>query len=288
MNNDQCRVLIQKYESHRVLWDVKLKNYHNKEYREDAWKTISNEMQIPVCELKRKMTALMGSYRREKSRRKRRLRSAEGGIYTSKWFAFDCFHFLSGKDAPSETTDTTAARDELEHSTAMDTSAEDKGTQTTICSDNRSIQTVSAPVYKIPTAPHRRKKRAADTNQDSMLTEACSLLYKRIDSPTDPYIIFGQHIANELRKYDPRTLAHVKHAINNIVFDADMGKYNAPNNYGYHDQPHVSAQRPCTPGSVAATYSDSSAATPPPNNQSPTPTSGIACTDDEDEVPSKV
>ena len=65
-----------------------------------------------------------------------------------------------------------------------------------------------------------------------MLTEAYNLLHKRIDSPTDPYIIFGQHIANELRKYDPRTLAHVKHAINNIVFDADMGKYIGTNNYG--------------------------------------------------------
>lgn len=203
MDNEQCRVLIRKYEIHRVLWDAKLKNYHNKEYREDAWKAISNEMQIPVCELKRKMTALMGSYRREKSRRKRRLRSGsknliflvsrviadlcakteqihclklwnytcwcftyfytlpldwcknqttfkiwtypvvalrfslntldsrrifgrkwlavdlkisnyvfrytgQGGVYTSKWFAFDCFSFLSGKDAPSETTDTTA------------------------------------------------------------------------------------------------------------------------------------------------------------------------------------
>ena len=291
MDNEQCRVLIRKYEIHRVLWDAKLKNYHNREYREDAWRAISHEMQIPVCELKRKMTALMGSYRREKSRRKRRLRSAQGGIYTSKWFAFDCFSFLSGKDAPNETTDTTAdpeAATELEPSTAIETTAEDKETQTAICSDNRSIQTIRAPVYKIPTAPHSRKKRAADADQDTMFTEAYNLLHKRIDSPTDPYIIFGQHIANELRKYDPRTLAHVKHAINNIVFDADMGKYIGTNNYGYHDQPHVSSQRPYTPGSVAATYSDSSTPTPPPNNQSPTPTSGIACTDDEDEVPSKV
>ena len=60
MDNEQCRILIRKYEIHRVLWDAKLKNYHNREYREDAWRAISNEMQIPVCELKDENDSING------------------------------------------------------------------------------------------------------------------------------------------------------------------------------------------------------------------------------------
>ncbi|KAG6438900.1 hypothetical protein O3G_MSEX000311 [Manduca sexta] len=44
-------------------------------------------------------------------------------------------------------------------------------------------------------------------------------------SNTDPYFTFGQNLANELRKYDSRTLSYVKRAINNVIFEADLGKY---------------------------------------------------------------
>lgn len=38
----------------------------------------------------------------------------------------------------------------------------------------------------------------------------------------DQYYMYGLYIANELRKYDKLTLAKVKHAINKIIFDADL------------------------------------------------------------------
>ncbi|CAH0719251.1 unnamed protein product, partial [Brenthis ino] len=37
------------------------------------------------------------------------------------------------------------------------------------------------------------------------------------------------HVAAELRKYDPITLARVKHSINTIIFDADMACINQLN-----------------------------------------------------------
>lgn len=39
--------------------------------REDTWKDIGNEMKMPVQDLKKKMTTLLASYRREKSRIKK-------------------------------------------------------------------------------------------------------------------------------------------------------------------------------------------------------------------------
>jgi hypothetical protein len=72
-----------------------------------------------------------------------------------------------------------------------------------------------------------------------MLLQAFDILKYSAATPTDPYFTYGQHIANELRKYDPSTLAQVKHAINNVIFEADMGKYS----YGYFTKNYSQAQR---------------------------------------------
>ena len=93
---------------------------------------------------------------------------------------------------------------------------------------------------RTPEAPRRKRARtdprcasagAKEENQ-TMLLEAFEILKSSVTTPTDPYFTYGQHIANELRKYDPSTLAQVKHALNNVIFEADMGKYS----YGYKKQ----------------------------------------------------
>lgn len=38
-------------------------------------------------------------------------------------------------------------------------------------------------------------------------------------------LAFGVHVAHKLRGYDRRTCTIVQHHINNILFEADMGKY---------------------------------------------------------------
>lgn len=41
----------------------------------------------------------------------------------------------------------------------------------------------------------------------------------------DRFSTYGEHVANKLRTYSTRTQAIVEHAINNILFEADMGNY---------------------------------------------------------------
>ncbi|KAF5273549.1 hypothetical protein FQR65_LT17130 [Abscondita terminalis] len=86
----------------------------------------------------------------------------------------------------------------------------------------------------VPTQePARKKRRNISKTQtqpqldsaDIMLAEALDCLKKSSNDINDPYLSFGRHIANEMRKYDPHTLACVKNAINNIIFEADLGKY---------------------------------------------------------------
>lgn len=57
-----------------------------------------------------------------------------------------------------------------------------------------------------------------------MLTKAFKIL-QETSQATDSYFSYGQHSANELRKYDSLTLIYVKQAINNIIFEADLGRF---------------------------------------------------------------
>jgi len=63
--------LVKCYERKRLLWDSKHPEYYNKHKREDLWREISLSMNVSVKDLKKKMTLLLGSYRRERSREKK-------------------------------------------------------------------------------------------------------------------------------------------------------------------------------------------------------------------------
>lgn len=43
----------------------------------------------------------------------------------------------------------------------------------------------------------------------------------------DRFDTYGQHIANKLRTYTTKAEVIVEHLINNILFEADMGQYDA-------------------------------------------------------------
>lgn len=97
----------------------------------------------------------------------------------------------------------------------------------------------------------RRKKTSSHGSEDIMITdesisEAFQLLHQfaQPQQPeTDSYTAFGQYIATELRKYDHITLTYVKHAISQIIFEADTGRYRSEN-YGYYSSTSSYTERP--------------------------------------------
>lgn len=68
------------------------------------------------------------------------------------------------------------------------------------------------------------RKRAKTT--DPRADEAYRILKDTYESKIrDKSQAFGNHVASKHREYSKRTKAYVEHYINNILFDADMGKY---------------------------------------------------------------
>ncbi|KAH9629657.1 hypothetical protein HF086_001128 [Spodoptera exigua] len=138
-------------------------------------------------------------------------------IYVSKWFGFDDFNFMQDKCSPNYTTDT-----------MQESTPQNKGESSQKTSEECYTQEQFNDIY-IKTS----KKRKQEEEDDKMLREAFKILTEP-SQVTDPYFSYGQHIANELRKYDSHTLIYVKQAINNIIFEADLGKYSPL--YGYTTQ----------------------------------------------------
>lgn len=63
--------MIEVYKTKGLLWNPKDRNYSKKSLRDEAWQEISNEINVPEEECKRKMNSLLASYRREKSKIKK-------------------------------------------------------------------------------------------------------------------------------------------------------------------------------------------------------------------------
>lgn len=78
--------------------------------------------------------------------------------------------------------------------------------------------------------PKQKSAKKKKIEYDNPMVKSAYELLKKTADNDDPYTSYGLHIANKLKKYDKHTLACVKHAINNIMFQADIGNY-SPNDY---------------------------------------------------------
>lgn len=84
-----------------------------------------------------------------------------------------------------------------------------------------------------PTPPLRIKKikRSSKTESDSKIDETFDILKQAAASsnsqivPPDESTSYGQYVGNKIRNYHPKTRSIVQHHISNILFEADMGKF---------------------------------------------------------------
>jgi len=108
------------------------------------------------------------------------------------------------------------------------------------------VQETSTPnVPKPPVKCPIKKYSACD---DSRLEEAFTILKQSASShqqqPLSGSGIFGQHVASKLDTYTPKTRAFVEHSINNILFEADIDRFE--NYFQNFNQPPLYYQNPAT------------------------------------------
>ncbi|XP_054007409.1 uncharacterized protein LOC128891708 [Hylaeus anthracinus] len=233
-SNETTLLFIELYKKNTCLWNPMDKNYKLRCVKNNAWKDICSVVKCSPHEARRKLESLLASFRRE---RNKELRT---GTYRSSWFAFRSMQFLMNKFQPSYT-----GKSPLEKNTpTSEDSHTDEEDSTVECShipDERSNvevkcdekATSSAASNKIEkrkefASPRKLLLKRKKFIQDPQMERAYRIIEETVSKRTarDASTIFGEHVTMKHRSYNRHTQSVVEHLISNILFDADMGKYN--------------------------------------------------------------
>ncbi|XP_012145329.1 uncharacterized protein LOC105663054 [Megachile rotundata] len=218
-DNAMCLQLIEFYREHECLWDPGNGSYKSNNKKDEAWREIGKKMNCEVREVRKKMDSILASYRRE---RQKSLFSKSGryGPYKSKWFAYKNMQFLLDKYRPRSTikatmSNTIEVSDSRKTDDTNDTDAEN--------SEGNEQETFSRREEFKPPLQRKQCKRKYESRrvQDP---------YKRriVENVRDESTVFGEHVAMKHRKYSSYAKSTVEHLIANILYEADMGKYDDP------------------------------------------------------------
>lgn len=91
-SNEREIEFLEIYQTEPTIWNPKDLNHKNKQFIHDAWIRISNQMDIPVEDFKKKRDSLKPTYRGHKRKIKASIHSGASAdsVYKPIWFAFEC------------------------------------------------------------------------------------------------------------------------------------------------------------------------------------------------------
>ncbi|KAJ8915431.1 hypothetical protein NQ315_003192 [Exocentrus adspersus] len=94
------------YQNEPVLWEPMHPYHKDKKHLNDAWVRLSEAMEMPITELKRKKDSLMATFRSHLRRKKGSFKSgaSASGIYKPVWFAYDIMEAFLGSIYECNTT----------------------------------------------------------------------------------------------------------------------------------------------------------------------------------------
>lgn len=100
--------LIELYRDRPVLWDCRLKEYKDRNKKQDALQEIADTFGVDKQVVEKKIKNLVCHFLREIKRERDSSKSGAGNsdVYKSKWFCFNNMLFLKDRNTPKETTDT--------------------------------------------------------------------------------------------------------------------------------------------------------------------------------------
>ncbi|CAK1550310.1 unnamed protein product [Leptosia nina] len=237
MTNAQVIRLVNEFKARPLLWDPNHDLYRVQIAKYEAWTELAKLFGYDVSDMRKKFNSIFASHRREK-----------GKVRTGKkshWFLYNHLTFLPSHIENLDTTPTSKHRDgDEEHKEEYNEEEDDQDaeqenssfTSTEFVQDEIEIKNepeVHSPPKKVrmfrkrPLRTIRHIKRPKIT-RDRSVTDAVKII--KASSPAkrkDECDSFGEYIAVSLRKHDERTRSMIKQAINNILFEQEMKKYNS-------------------------------------------------------------
>ncbi|XP_017885680.1 uncharacterized protein LOC108628351 [Ceratina calcarata] len=221
--NKQTLKFIKEYEKRPILWQKSDKNYYNVVKKENAWRELSAIFDKDIAVLKKKIESLRGSRRREKTRMINSTRKGRANVYISKWFAWESLMFLDHPKKIRPTVPNYDAEVTAEDPKEAEESTDDHDDDEQVNENNNTVSHPSTPPSKALVSPKKSVPRRK-CFKHPRINDAFHILKRTIQSnrTKDDSSIFGEYIAEKLRKHDPRTRMILQHQIHNLLFQAEI------------------------------------------------------------------
>ncbi|XP_017774374.1 PREDICTED: uncharacterized protein LOC108561092 isoform X2 [Nicrophorus vespilloides] len=234
-DNDDTLMLIREYAKHPLLWNTRDKWHFNKIKKFNAWYSIAKACNVNIDDARKKMQSLQGSFRRERAKGKIIVGIGKEAkeVYKSKWFAFK--HLLFLLDEPNEPTNNTEKiRNDIEDVSVGIESPEYalyEALNSNIKNTDNWNQHINKEIDRFENVEDIENRLKAlktvtpnpQKNVKNHREEVHSSYQTR--PPEDPTMIYASHLTNKLKQFEGRTRSYLEHAINQLVFEAEMGMY---------------------------------------------------------------
>lgn len=214
---DQTLRLIQAFKERESLWNSTIEDYKDRAKKVEAWKEIAEIFHLERSDVERKMRNLIGQFQRELKRNPAKTED-EDDPDRSKWFAFRHLLFLKHKPRVPRIREI-----------KMEVS-EDTGDGVGIEEFHYSGSELDYESSMVPSiAPKSSVKRKRDGMDPFEIIESSYSPAER-----DECQIFGEYVSSKIRKLRTEYAKNtVQHLINAILYDAFLGKYDAPPTYDH-------------------------------------------------------
>lgn len=241
--NDKALLFINEIETLPILWDSSDPYYKITRKKNEAWETLANKFCTTVLDVKKKWLSLQASYRRE---RIKVIDSAKGTDkkILSKWFAYRAMMFLEDHYKPRGTRNTSQTSEMYQQEENSDLKEENSDhedineteitcpkVEATPYEPARSLRLSSIPLrqkhlkvfHSAELNTPKRKKINDDNKPNEMYILKARVVEKEFQR--DENETYGEYVALTLKKLDNYSRIMAKHYINEILIEAELGKY---------------------------------------------------------------
>ncbi|KAK9680076.1 Alcohol dehydrogenase transcription factor Myb/SANT-like [Popillia japonica] len=204
---------IELYETLPALWNIKNKDYSNRIKKNEQYELLLRKYKerypdADKMQLIKKFNSLRTNFRKELKRIRDSEKSGAGVddiIGPTLWY-FEEMKFLVGQEEPSSSQNTIQTEDEDKEEPQNDIDGED------------NIGTINTSTLNRTNGPSKKK-----TKRRNEADELISLARKHLEEPLTEYEKIASAWAIELQKMRPQQQLFAKKAINDILFEGQLG-----------------------------------------------------------------
>ncbi|XP_011881141.1 PREDICTED: transcription factor Adf-1-like [Vollenhovia emeryi] len=237
--NDKALLFINEIERLPILWDSSDPYYKISRKKNEAWESLANKFSTTVLDVKKKWLSLQASYRRERIKVIDSAKGSEKKVL-SKWFAYRAMMFLGDHYRPRgarNTCETSEAcqqeenSDHTHHEGVNQIEVTRPKVEAILHESDRSLRSCNSPLrkkhLKVFHSPELSSPKKKKINEDSKPSEMYILkaTVAEKESQRDENETYGEYVALTLKKLDNYSRIMAKHYINEILIEAELGKY---------------------------------------------------------------